>query len=386
MKLGLLINENYQYVLELFDKYRDTGLIITVIIDRDNLNEKIEILDNNIIKCSLKYFLMNMTSLVDGIFIVTKQVGFVQNDCLSFYKAGIKNIFIPYPIVIEQKKDFFEGYNGMFSDKYIYRPSFTKPFIFRLETHSVDKCNLNCNGCNNMTPIDSYENEPNCDTFESDICRLHDLFENICIIGIQGGEPLLDIEKTLKFAKIARNYFPLSDIRVLTNGLLVPKTPKYFFDELVKNNITIHLSVYKPTEKIMAQVISKFNESKINYYIAGGGRKDIFYKRLTLKANNDEIYNNYNCISTNTHYIRDGIIWKCPSSALVKNIDNKFKTNLYNKFGGTNIYDVENGWIILNKLCSPCYLCKNCSLKNRKSFEWSNDKEHKLSDWIIFDV
>ena len=383
MRIGLLINENYEYVIDLFNKHKETGLIITMLIDRNVSSKDEEIIDNNMIKYSLNYFLKNKVSEVDGIFIVTKQVGYVQNDSFNLYKAGIKNIFIPYPIVIEQKKDFFKDYNGTFSSKYIYKPSFNKPFLFRVETHSVDKCNLNCNGCNNMTPIDSYTTEPNAKSFENDIIKLHNMFENICIIGIQGGEPLLNIERTLEFTKIARKYFPLSDIRVLTNGLLVPKTPTYFFDELSKINVTIHLSIYVPTEKILDKIFSKFNESKINYYVAGGGKKDIFYKRLTLKSDKDENYNNKNCISTNTHYIRDGILWKCPSSALVKNIDNKFNTKLYDMLGGIDINSSKSSWDVFYKLCSPCYLCKNCSVNSRKSFEWSNKKEHSLSEWII---
>lgn len=383
MKIGLLINENYEYVIDLFNQHKDTGFVITMLIDRNSFAKDVEVLDNGMIQYSFTYFLENKSSFVDGIFIVTKQVGFVQNDCLELYKKGIKNIFIPYPIIIEQKKNFFKDYKDTFSSQYVYRPSFDKPFLFRVETHSVDRCNLNCNGCNNMMPIDCCDKVPSCDSFLNDIIQLHNLFENICIIGIQGGEPLLNIERTLEFAKIARKYFPLSDIRVLTNGLLVPKTPKYFFDELSKINVTIHLSIYPVTEKILDKIISKFKESNVNYYVAGGGKKEVFYKRLTLESDNDENYNNGNCISTNIHYLRDGFLWKCPSSALVKNLDYKFHTKLYNRYGGIDIHTLKNGWDIFYKLCEACYLCKNCSVKNRKSFEWSNDKKHTLSDWII---
>lgn len=383
MKIGLLINENYEYVIDLFNQHKESGFVINMLIDRDIEAQDKEILDNNFVKYSLKYFLENKVSNVDGIFIVTKQVGYVQSDCLSLYKAGIKNIFIPYPIVIEQKKDFFENFNNTFSTKYVYKPTFKKPFLFRIETHSVDKCNLNCNGCNNMVPIDCYKSEPNSKSFKKDMLKLNNLFENICIIGIQGGEPLLNINRTLEFAKIARKYFPLSDIRILTNGLLVPKTPKEFFDELAKINITIHLSIYTPTEAILDNIISKFKESNINYYIAGGGKKEIFYKRLMLETNRDKDYNNYQCISTNIHYLRDGFLWKCPSSALVKHLDTKFNTHLYNKHGGLDINNINDGWSIFYKLCEPCYLCTNCSLKKKQSFEWSNNKNHTLSDWII---
>lgn len=383
MKIGILINENYDYVIDLFDKHKESGLVITMLIDRNIDSKDEEIVDKGIVKYSLKYFLENKSLSVDGVFIVTKQVGYIQNDCLKLYETGIKNVFIPYPIVIEQKKDFFEEYADTFSIKYVYKPTFNKPFLFRLETHSVDRCNLNCNSCNNMSPINFCENEPSSESFESDIIKLHKLFENICIIGIQGGEPLLDIDRTLEFTKIARKYFPLSDIRILTNGLLVPNTPKHFFDELAKTDVTIHLSIYVPTEKLLDKIIYKFNESNVNYYIAGGGKKDIFYKRLTLESNEDMNYNNYQCISTNTHYLRDGTLWKCPSSALVRHLDKKFNTSLYNESGGIDINNVDDGWSIFKKLCEPCYLCSNCSVKKRESFEWSNSREHSLSDWIV---
>ena len=95
MKIGLLINENYEYVIDLFNQHKDTGFVITMLIDRNSFAKDVEVLDNGMIQYSFTYFLENKSSFVDGIFIVTKQVGFVQNDCLKLYKRGIKNIFIP---------------------------------------------------------------------------------------------------------------------------------------------------------------------------------------------------------------------------------------------------------------------------------------------------
>ena len=154
----------------------------------------------------------------------------------------------------------------------------------------TNNCNFLCPHCRAYC-IHEEDNEEIENRIVSEIIKA-----KVLAVNISGGEPLLNIERTLEFAKIARKYFPLSDIRVLTNGLLVPKTPKYFFDELSKINVTIHLSIYPVTEKILDKIISKFKESNVNYYIAGGGKKEVFYKRLTLESDNDENYNNRNCI------------------------------------------------------------------------------------------
>ena len=77
----------------------------------------------------------------------------------------------------------------------------------------------------------------------------------------------------------------------------------------------------------------------------------------------------------------NSVIEKTPD--YIKKLDYKFHTKLYNGYGGIDIHTLKNGWDIFYKLCEACYLCKNCSVKNRKSFEWSNDKKHTLSDWII---
>ena len=75
MRIGLLINENYEYVIDLFNRHKETGLIITMLIDRNISSKDEEILDNNMIKYSLNYFLKNKVSEVEGIFIVTKNNG-----------------------------------------------------------------------------------------------------------------------------------------------------------------------------------------------------------------------------------------------------------------------------------------------------------------------
>ena len=54
MKIGLLINENYEYVIDLFSQHKDTGCGITMLIDRNPFTKDVEVLDNGMIQYSFR--------------------------------------------------------------------------------------------------------------------------------------------------------------------------------------------------------------------------------------------------------------------------------------------------------------------------------------------
>lgn len=61
-----------------------------------------------------------------------------------------------------------------------------------LETHVADMCNLKCRGCMHFSNIAIHPNYPDLQKFERDFRRLSELFSNIFIIRLMGGEPLLN--------------------------------------------------------------------------------------------------------------------------------------------------------------------------------------------------
>ena len=181
---------------------------------------------------------------------------------MQLYEAGIKESYFPYPIFIEQKVDFLQdAENGKFSPHYVYAPQWEKPFLFRLETHVVDHCNLNCSSCNNFSSLEPCKSFASVEQYDKDLARLKTLFDNVCILGLQGGEPLLDPDRALHFAEVARKHFPHSDIRILTNGLLIPKCSDDFYMALKSLDDKFGTRIYDPEGGI--DIYAEINPWKI---------------------------------------------------------------------------------------------------------------------------
>ena len=381
-RLAIIGLENNAFVQSVFQKHQDSsGFTIVAYVDpKLDGNHPMQI-DGSIPVISLDELKMRYPHSIDGVFIVTKQVCNAEYLSLELYDAGIKDVFVPYPIQMEKKSDFLADARDVeFSPNFVYSPKWDRPFLFRLETHIVDHCNLNCKGCNNFSPlcvkkVASYEQ------YDSDMERLKSLFDNICIIGLQGGEPLLEPDISLRFAEIARKHFPQSDIRLLTNGLLIPKCNDDFFIALREQNVTVHISVYEPTERILDEAKSKMDNNGTNYYIVG--KRNKFGKYITEFPFEDAMYNARNCVSIGCHYLDSGRLFKCPEEALVENLDIHYGTQIYSPNSGIDIYSENDPWRILRVLCSACYLCSFCTRQRQEYFDWSNEKDLSLSDWVV---
>src|SRR3990172_2333761 len=118
------------------------------------------------------------------------------------------------------------------------------PTLGYVETHLTDHCNLNCKGCDHFSPI-----APKwyCDLEDHarDMRQLSRLFSNIEKIRLMGGEPLLHPEVNT-FLAVTRKYFPRSDIRLVTNGVLLQKMSRNFWEACKENKIIIDISIYPP--------------------------------------------------------------------------------------------------------------------------------------------
>lgn len=82
----------------------------------------------------------------------------------------------------------------------------------------VEHCNLNCKGCLHFCNLNQEEFYYDCNEFECDVMRISELFDDIEVLRLYGGEPLLH-PKIIKLLEIARRYLKKAKIEILTNGL-----------------------------------------------------------------------------------------------------------------------------------------------------------------------
>ena len=114
--------------------------------------------------------------------------------------------------------------------------------IESLEYHIVDHCNLNCAGCSHFSPLaEHWFVDP--EDFEKEWKEVADSGLEIKRIRILGGEPLLHPELGYML-KCIRCLFPVSDINVVTNGILLNKRKAELLPVFNKYNISLTVSCY----------------------------------------------------------------------------------------------------------------------------------------------
>lgn len=111
-------------------------------------------------------------------------------------------------------------------------------------------CNLNCKGCGALMPLFNKDKERKfwkVEQLDKVLKRYSEIFneedEYLDTIDIVGGEPLLH-PNICEFCSTVRKYNPKSKIVIITNGLLLDKMPKEFYEMVLKNKIRIALSIY----------------------------------------------------------------------------------------------------------------------------------------------
>ncbi|MGN0327444.1 MAG: radical SAM protein [Lachnospira sp.] len=258
-----------------------------------------------------------------------------------------------------------------------------KPTLPYFEVPITDKCNLNCKGCLfACNGINEYDNI-SYGQIEKDAKRMSELFKDIPWIRILGGEPLLhpDLEKILK---MYRETFPDSEIDLCTNGLLIPKSGQDFFNCLKDNRITIHVSGYKPTYKILDKIDALLKENGIEYTIL---KREQFAKYYTITPTNDSVHNFEECFASRCRELYNGKLLRCSAVIAFDKLNDKYGTN-YVTCEDEDWFDIykadADGWSIKEKLDQASNICRYCNIDNTELFDWDYaDRGEGLKDYLV---
>ena len=111
---------------------------------------------------------------------------------------------------------------------------------FHIDYHISHLCNLSCESCNHLT--NSKHNKIlTLKEIENDFLLWYKKIQP-CSIHLLGGEPLLN-PQIYEILELIRNYFKNSNIKLLTNGLLLHKYPNLPI-YLKNNNIFLKISLH----------------------------------------------------------------------------------------------------------------------------------------------
>ena len=258
-----------------------------------------------------------------------------------------------------------------------------QPQLEQLSIHLAEHCNLNCHMCDNFSPLAKKE-IADLKILEKDLCRLSKLSDTqIDTIELLGGEPLLhpNIEKALE---ITRFYFPQSNIRLITNGILLPRMKESFWFAVQKYGIIIAITKY-PIDLDMDKIDNLIKKYQVSSYIYNKNSvKTSYHIPFDLLGKQDARINFINCFHANhCVYLQNGNIYTCSIASCVKHFNHFFKKQLPdNEKNCINIYKVETMNEILNFLARPIPLCKYCHVLNRSyNHKWGVSKKI-IEEWV----
>ena len=221
--------------------------------------------------------------------------------------------------------------------------------LLYLETHIADTCNLKCRGCMHFSNIAIHPNYPDLQKFEQDFKRLSELFRNIFIIRLMGGEPLLNPELG-SYIKIARQYFPAAELRIVTNGLLIPRQPDNLWEVMRSCHAAMDISPYLPTMEKIEELTKKLDKEGIPYGTIAEKLQN-FCKSLTLSPHQNPEKAVQLCGSAHCHFMRDGKTSKCPLPLLIGDFNHEYGGTIESK-DICDIYAEQSG-VVLKDIMYP---------------------------------
>lgn len=278
---------------------------------------------------------------------------------------------------------FFD--NGDINERYLRKIRFSssKPTLPYFEVPITDKCNLKCKGCLfACNTIKGCEHVPK-EQIIKDAKRMSDLFNDIPWIRILGGEPLMHPD-IIEILKEYRKIYSDSEIDLCTNGLLVTKMNEDFFNCLVDNNITVHVSGYKPTYNLLEKIDNKLKKYGLDYTVL---KREDFLKYYTKEAINNAEYSFQNCIASGCRELYRGKLIRCSAVIAFEKFNEQFNTSYITK-ENEDWFDIHkenaDAWDIKRKIDKCSSVCKYCDVDNMEEFKWDySSKNVEIKDYII---
>lgn len=240
-----------------------------------------------------------------------------------------------------------------------FQPYTSAKYLPYLEFHIADHCNMNCKYCEHYSGLVKTPKFTDLQKFTRDFEQLHKFIDDIGVIRILGGEPLLNPEVG-EYVKLSRRLYPLTKIFVVTNAILLPKMPDEFFDTLRENNAGLNISFYPPLESKMPDIKKFLEEKRVEFYVADKPIKEFTIKQtLTRRDYREKMF--LQCFQSHCHNLYDGKIAACFLPFTTKYFNEYFNKNLPED-GALDLYEEGLTTEKLKKfLLTPFERCNYCT-------------------------
>jgi organic radical activating enzyme len=253
-----------------------------------------------------------------------------------------------------------------------------------MEINIIDGCNLKCKGCTHFSSIYPVDKETHAhilpiDKFTQDMRRIRNV-GNVMVLRLLGGEPLL-IDNLEDYMSVSREIFYETSIHIVTNGILIDKMTDDFFGALVKYNITLDISPYKPVYIKRKQIVKLLDDKGINYTFADSEIEN-FTRNLTLEKTHDGRRSMKTCGSGDCVFIRNGRVYKCPIDGLLNDMGEYYGVTFETDGGFRLDEDLDKVYDKIREYALyPIETCRYCT-EQPEMIPWEVKKTPELKDWL----
>lgn len=217
--------------------------------------------------------------------------------------------------------------------------------------------------------------------FARDYSRLAELFSSVQKIRLMGGEPLLNLRLT-EYVSFLRNLFPEADLRIVTNGLIIPKMDDESLKTLKKLDCKIDISNYKPTIKMRKEIKAHLDRFGVEYDF--GVPVFLFLRNICETPISDPERAFKKCVVTHCHQLSHGILSPCSHPHKIGRLNERYNLH-FPQTDCIDIYSDITGEEIIERFSRPYDFCKYCA-EGFNVFRWKayvNRENSKKSDWLI---
>ena len=252
-----------------------------------------------------------------------------------------------------------------------------------MEIHAAEHCNLNCKNCSMFCGLVETCDFPCYQEFEEGIKQLKNFFPHIKKFRIIGGEPLLNPELD-KYIRLIRNVYPYTDIRLISNGILVTKMSDQLIQTIIDNDVTFIVTQYISLKHSIDEINRFLSKTGIRYIVTEAVLE--FQKIYNALGDSDIDENFYRCHWKGSCATMYGTkIATCYVPFVIHYLSDKFNLAIEE----TGKIDVmEEGLTaqeIIKRMHTPFDMCRYCAPKGNWT-EWERlpDKNNTtIQDWSI---
>ncbi|MCR5304640.1 MAG: radical SAM protein [Lachnospiraceae bacterium] len=246
--------------------------------------------------------------------------------------------------------------------RHMYDPGLVTNWISRrelpyIEYQVADGCNMRCSACSHYSQLVKGAVLSDLEETKKGFMLLKDYFENVCLIRVMGGEPLMNPDLH-RYIRMTHEIFPKAELEVVSNGILITSMPQDLIDTMKELNVTLYMSYY-PAMEGKAEKIDRFlAENGIGHKISVMAKE--FSKVTDLSGNLDPEAEFSNCSWRFCTMLRDTRLAVCAYP---------FLSHYFNEYYGEDLPEsgaidlTEEGLTseeILKRLEMPVEFCSYC--------------------------